>query len=141
DIRFDVIISHHALEHVDAPLEIVQKLGARLRPAGRVVFVVPSEDWRKQRRYRTNDINQHLYTWTPLILGNLFTRAGYRVDRCELLRHRWLPKAGFFYRVMPDVVFHLLCRIWGTVTGTRQIRIVASRVSAGSTADFAQESI
>src|ERR1700690_2672060 len=108
DIQFDLVISHHALEHVAAPLEVLQQLGARLRPGGKVVFVVPSEDWRREKRYRIGDINQHLYTWTPLILGNLFARAGYRVDRCELLRHRWLPKSGFFYRRLPAAVFHSL---------------------------------
>ncbi|HEV7514525.1 MAG TPA: methyltransferase domain-containing protein, partial [Candidatus Acidoferrum sp.] len=122
----------HALEHVDAPLEVLQELGAHLRPGGKLVFVVPSEDWRKEKRYHTDDINQHLYTWTPLILGNLFTRAGYSVDRCDLLRHRWVPKAGLLYRLLPHVVFHFLCRIWATVTGNRQIRIVASKSPVSS---------
>jgi SAM-dependent methyltransferase len=129
DVAFDVVISHHALEHVDHPLEVLQKLRARLKPSGRIVFVVPSEEWRKEEHYRADDINQHLYTWTPLLLGNLFSRAGYHVERCELLRHRWLPKSSIFYRMMPSSVFHFLCRVWGTIVGSRQIRIVASRLT------------
>jgi SAM-dependent methyltransferase len=126
-IRFDVIISHHALEHVDSPLEVLRKLGARLKQGGKLVFVVPSEEWHRQKSYRTGDINQHLYTWTPLSLGNLFARAGFLVEQAELLRHRWPPKVRVFHRFLPDPMFHLLCRAWGSLTRNRQIRIVASK--------------
>jgi SAM-dependent methyltransferase len=125
DLLFDVIISHHALEHVDHPLEVLRKLRRQLKPGGQAVVVVPSDDWRKQRKYCAHDVNQHLYTWTPLSLGNLFTRAGFRVQHVQLLRHRWLPKAPTLHRLMPAWCFHLLCRLWGMATRTRQIRIVA----------------
>ena len=125
-LLFDVIISHHALEHVDDPLEQVKRLKYRLKPEGKMVFVVPSEIWCKQRSYRAGDINQHLYTWTPLNLGNLFTRAGFVVERTELLRHRLLPKAKRLCRFMPESLFHFCCRAWAGVTWTRQIRVVAS---------------
>jgi len=127
EVAFDVIISHHALEHVDNPLFQLEQLKSRLKPGGKMVFVIPSELWPKQRVYRPGDINQHLYTWTPLSLGNLFVRAGLVVECAELLRHRILPKAAMLYRWMPDSVFHFCCRAWAQVTWTRQIRIVASR--------------
>ena len=126
-VVFDVIISHHALEHVDNPLDVLRNLGTRLKPAGKIVFVVPSEEWHRQKLYQPGDINQHLYTWTPLSLGNLFTRAGFRVERSELLRHRWPPKAREFYRLVPHWIFHVFCGAWGTITRNREIRIVASK--------------
>jgi SAM-dependent methyltransferase len=129
DILFDVIISHHALEHVDHPLHQLERIRARLKPKGKAVLVVPSELWLKQRAYRSGDINQHLYTWTPLSLGNLFTRAGFVVERVELLRHRLLPKTSAIYRMMPKRLFHLCCNAWGMLTRTRQIRIVATKGS------------
>jgi SAM-dependent methyltransferase len=129
-IIFDVIISHHALEHVDNPLDILRTLRARLKQGGRLIFVVPSEEWHKQKSYRPDDINQHLYTWTPLSLGNLFARAGFRVERSELLRHRWPPRAQELYRLMPSFCFHLFCCAWGTITRNREIRIVASKLTA-----------
>lgn len=126
DVAFDLVISHHALEHVDNPLRELEQLRSRLRPGGRMVFVVPSEIWPKQRTYRPGDISQHLYTWTPLSLGNLFTRAGLVVERAELVMHRTLPKSPIVYPLMPDSIYHFLCRICAWVTRTRQIRIVAS---------------
>ncbi len=133
-ILFDVIISHHALEHVDHPLEILQKLSKKLKPGGKAVFVVPSDTWYQQKMYWHDDINQHLYTWTPLNLGNLFTRAGFHVECAELLCHRWLPKAEKLHQLMPlsffdSWFFHFCCRSWSAITRSRQVRIVASRPS------------
>jgi SAM-dependent methyltransferase len=125
DLAFDVIISHHALEHVDNPLGQLEQLRSRLKPGGKMVFVVPSELWPRQRVYHSGDINQHLYTWTPLTLGNLFDRAGLAVGRVELLGHRLLPRTSTLYGWMPDSVFHFCCQAWARMTWTRQIRIVA----------------
>ena len=129
DILFDVIISHHALEHVDHPLLQLGRIRARLNRNGKVVLVVPSELWLKQRAYRSSDINQHLYTWTPQSLGNLFTRAGFVVERVEMLRHRLLPRTLTVYRMVPKRLFHYCCNAWGMLTRTRQIRIVATKGS------------
>jgi len=127
DLLFDAIISHHALEHVGNPLKVLEKLASHLKPGGKIIFVVPSEDWRRQRRYDTADINHHLYTWTPLSLGNLFTQAGYAVEQVELLCHSWVPMSQKIYRLMPPSARHLSCRVWAFLTGIRQVRIVASR--------------
>jgi SAM-dependent methyltransferase len=127
NVLFDTVISHHCLEHVDHPLEVLEKLRARLKPGGKAVFVVPSESWQKQRTYQANDINQHLYTWTPLSLGNLFAHAGFRVENVDLLCHRWVPKAHKIYPFISLSVVRLLCKFWGLLTRTRLVRIVVSR--------------
>lgn len=126
EIRFDVIISHHALEHVDNPLRELQQLKSRLKPGGKIVLVVPAEIWPKQKVYRAQDINKHLYAWTPLSLGNLFTRAGLVVESTELLVHRLLPRTSRRFAWIPGRLFYHSCRAWAWVTRTRQIRIVAS---------------
>jgi SAM-dependent methyltransferase len=127
NIFFDTIISHHCLEHVDHPLNVLRKLRSRLKPGGKLVFVVPSESWQKQKAYQANDINQHLYTWTPLSLGNLFAQAGFIIERVDLLCHRWLPKAHKIYPFISLQAVRALCKFWGLVTRTRLVRIVASR--------------
>ncbi|MGD0294692.1 MAG: class I SAM-dependent methyltransferase [Terracidiphilus sp.] len=121
----DVIMSHHALEHVDNPLGVLRALRTRLKPGGLCVFVVPSETWYGQSRFRKGDMNQHLYTWTPLLAGNLFTRAGYEVREATLLCHRWLPRARVTSRLMPARVFDLASRLWSAATFSRQVRVVA----------------
>lgn len=39
----DVIISNHALEHVDCPLEIIKRLKPKLKNEGKIIFVVPHQ--------------------------------------------------------------------------------------------------
>jgi SAM-dependent methyltransferase len=79
DASVDVAISFHALEHVDRPLDVLLELGRVTKPDGQIRIVVPCElgthpdeiNWRPNR-------DRHLYTWTPLLLGNLAERCGYR---------------------------------------------------------------
>jgi len=41
DVRFDLVVLHHVLEHVSQPCELLSFLAARLAPGGRIVVVVP----------------------------------------------------------------------------------------------------
>lgn len=74
----DTAISFHALEHVDNPLEILLELRRVVRRQGTLRLVVPSETpiLTSHRRWRENN-DRHLYTWTPLLFGNLAQRAGF----------------------------------------------------------------
>lgn len=83
----DVVISNHALEHVEQPLAVLRQLRDKLRIGGRLVIVVPAEEStiRRGSRWKPDDPHQHLYCWTPLTLGNLVTVAGFQVDDCHLL--------------------------------------------------------
>jgi len=123
--KFDVIISHHALEHVEAPLDVLKELRPNLASGGKAIFVVPAESWYQHLSYDPKDVNQHLYTWTPLLLGNLFSHAGYQVESVEILCHRWTPKAVLVSRLLNRQVYSLACRATALLTFSRQLRIVA----------------
>jgi ubiquinone/menaquinone biosynthesis C-methylase UbiE len=78
DGSVDVAISFHAIEHVDDPLHVLRQIRRVVKPEGRVRLVVPCETpvLRHQREWQDNH-DRHLYTWTPLLFGNLAQRAGY----------------------------------------------------------------
>jgi SAM-dependent methyltransferase len=78
DESIDLAISFHALEHVDNPLEALRGILRTLKPGGRARLIVPCETpvRKKERNWKPN-ADQHLYTWTPLNLGNLAARAGF----------------------------------------------------------------
>ena len=126
----DLIISNHALEHTHSPLSELQALYPRLKPGGKIVFVVPSEAISK--RYRPNDVNHHLYTWSPMCLGNLFTEAGFVVESSLPYIHSW-PKhyrriARLSNRMGGRWLFDFCCRVQGRLNRTcYQTRIIAYR--------------
>jgi hypothetical protein len=106
----DVLISNSALEHVEHPLLELRKLLPKLRAGGTAVFVVPHETLASV--YDPTDINKHLYTWSPLNLGNLFTVAGFSVKSVTPSRLMWPPKYKELYRLVGERAFLAFCAIY-----------------------------
>lgn len=81
----DVAISNHCLEHTLTPFEALRQIHRVLRPGGKLVLVLPFDDWRSpiHRRWRPDDRDNHLFTWSPMNVGNLLTEAGFRVESAE----------------------------------------------------------
>lgn len=120
----DLVITHHALEHTDSPLDHLKEIFRILKPNGRVVCVVPCESI--SYRYIENDINFHLYTWSPMCLGNLMVRAGFKVLESEPYLHKWPPYFYQIQKIFGWALFHVICRIWARIERKFfQIRCVA----------------
>jgi len=62
--------------------------------------VLPLDDWRSrtQRYFNPQDINQHLYAWTPQSIGNLFQLAGYKSIAIKIITKAWSVKIFFLYK-------------------------------------------
>lgn len=112
----DLIISHHVLEHTTHPLNELKGLFKILKPNGKIVFVTPHESI--TRSYKPNDINYHLYTWSPMNLGNLFIEAGFNVIESKALYGR---KFSF----LSKSIWLFLNRIYRK--GITQVRIVGEK--------------
>lgn len=120
----DVIVSNHALEHATRPLDELVELRRALRPHGRFVLWVPIDDWRVQKRPLLHDTNHHLYTWTPLLLHNLLTEAGYAVQSVRVVTHAWPPKTPLLLRFLPRPVWDRLAWLSAVIRRSRQIEAV-----------------
>lgn len=126
DGAFDVVISHHALEHTEAPLDVVRKISTKLKPKGLAVFVVPCE--RYDTQYQENNTDQHLYTWSPMNLGNLFRYAGFDIISVERIAHRWPPRIDLIDKLLGRMLCNLLCRLHAIARPKlTQVRVVAQR--------------
>jgi SAM-dependent methyltransferase len=86
--QVDVVISNHALEHTHRPYDELTETLRVLKPGGHIVMSLPIDDWRSERRALRN-ISNHLYTWTPLLLGNLLREAGFEVKECRVMTAAW----------------------------------------------------
>jgi SAM-dependent methyltransferase len=125
----DVIISNNALEHTLQPLQELKALYKKLKSGGRIVFVVPCESI--SYSYAPNDINHHLYSWSPMCIGNLFTEAGFSVIESKPYIHKWPPHYRLIARLGGRRLFDLACRIYGRVERTWfQVRVVAEKMEA-----------
>jgi SAM-dependent methyltransferase len=120
----DVIISDNALEHTLSPFDELKKLFSKLKSGGKIVFVVPHE---KKMPWKPNDINQHLYTWSPLCIGNLFVTVGFRVEEISNLP-LLPPGARPIWKYFGFRVFFIAGKIYTALAGQwSQIRIVATK--------------
>lgn len=128
ELLFDVIISHHALEHVLDPFNILVELEGHLKKNGTIILFLPFNDWRKEKKYKSGDINSHLFTWSPLNIGNLLSAAGYKNIEASIVRRPVLdstiPKS-----YIPDPLYNLFSLIWSVATGTVEVKAMASRNS------------
>lgn len=130
DNYVDVVISNHALEHTFHPLQELMAIHPKLRTGGKIVFFVPCESI--LLRYRPDDINHHLYSWSPMCLGNLFMEAGYSLVESVAYIHRWPPGYRQIARIGGRSLFELACRIYGRLElSWFQVRVVAEKRSVG----------
>jgi SAM-dependent methyltransferase len=128
DEYVDLIISNSALEHTLQPLEELKALYRKLQTGGKIVFVVPCESI--SLRYRPDDVNHHLYSWSPMCLGNLFSEAGFSVVESKAYIHKWPPKYRFIAAMGGRPLFELACRIYGRLERSWfQVRVVATKPS------------
>lgn len=115
DACVDVAISNHCLEHTLAPYESLCQIHRVLKPGGKLVLVLPFDDWRgtTHREWRPGDPDNHLFTWSPMNIGNLLAEAGFRV---ESARHTRIAVSNRFEPVLRFL-------------GDRALRIVAALLS------------
>ena len=125
DAWADIIISCHALEHTSRPLDELISLYPKLKAKGKIIFVVPYE---RNVAFEPNDINQHLYTWSRMNLGNLFTKAGYNVIKVDEIHHRFPPFSRQLVSLLGENLFYGISRIYGSIRRKiTQVRVVAEK--------------
>jgi SAM-dependent methyltransferase len=128
DRSVDLVISNHALEHVPCPLEALVGLFDKTMTGGRAVLCVPIDDWRTQKAFEPDDINHHLYTWTPHLLGNLLLEAGYEIEQTWVYNHAWPPSNWQqLDDLLPVWLFDLSCAFTAWRYKRRQIMALARK--------------
>jgi SAM-dependent methyltransferase len=120
----DVVVTNHTLEHLASPYEALLQIRPKLKADGKLVIVVPIDDWRAQRRWKPGDINRHLFTWTPLNLGNLLDEAGYAVDEQQIIR-KTIMRGYELYAKLPTPMFNAVRWFYSVVRHRQHLKMVA----------------
>jgi hypothetical protein len=73
-----------------------------------LVIVTPFDDWRSRihRTWRPHDLDNHLYTWSPLNLGNLLSEAAFCVEGVEFRRFTASSRLSWVCDIFGDRMFH-----------------------------------
>ena len=109
----DVIISNHCLEHCSNPDNILSGLFKKLKTGGKIIICVPLDS--RKLRYKKNDINFHLYSFSPMNLGNLLINNGFEVLLSKTLYHKWPPKVYLLSRIIGTKALHSISYLYGRV--------------------------
>lgn len=91
---YDVVVSNHVLEHVRDVPSTLERVRASMKQDGLLLLKLPLDDWRTgyQRRWSRDDIDHHLYTWTPRLMANMLFETGYRVEAVRVITSAWDPR-------------------------------------------------
>ncbi len=97
DESVDIVISYHALEHVLSPSHHIYEINRILKSSGKAILIVPSENPAKNRfsKWRQNDPDQHIHSWTPLSFGNLIAQCGFDIQKS------WRSPIGYSKYIRP----------------------------------------
>ena len=78
------------------------------------------------KKFEKDDVNFHLYSWSPSNLGNLFTEAGFEVEITRPYLHKWPPKFFELQKIFGWTIFNLICRVYAKIERSwGQVEIVA----------------
>jgi SAM-dependent methyltransferase len=125
----DIAISNHCLEHVPNPLENLEELYRVLKKDGVFVLIVPFDDWRNSdnKKWKPADYNHHLYTWSPMNIGNLVTEAKFKVLDTKICTQAWSPKILWINRFFGNFVFRYACFMLSALINRREVFLLAKK--------------
>lgn len=130
DVKSDsinVIISNHALEHVEQPIEILKQFYRILKTSSVLVLVLPYDDCRNTKKYNNADVNMHLYTWNTQLIGNCLKLAGFKDINPKIYTHAWPKYYRFLYGKLPRNIFDIVCYFTALKNNRRQIIALAKK--------------
>jgi len=116
DSSVDIIISNNCLEHAINPYEIFTQMYRKLKTNGRIVIVLPCDS--QKTRWKPNDIDNHLYSYSPMNLGNLLQAAGFQDIETKPIFHKWPPLYKRIHSRLGEKIFHISSRIYGRLNKT-----------------------
>ena len=85
--HYDLIMSHHSLEHMAQPLDVLKKMYELLKPKRYAIIRIPVADSFAWRHYGVNwvalDAPRHIFSYTVKSMQILAEKAGFTISEIE----------------------------------------------------------
>jgi len=82
---FDLVMLHHAFEHMDRPLEVLKKAYSLLKPGGQLLIRIPVADAAVWKTYGTDwlqlDAPRHLFIHSKKSMQLMADKAGFGIEK------------------------------------------------------------
>jgi SAM-dependent methyltransferase len=117
----DVVISSHCLEHTTNPFELVSILFQKLKNTGKIIIVVPLESYKYS--WAPQDVNNHLYSFSPMNLGNILQGVGFTEIKTEVILHKWIRGYKKIDKIFGLNTFHQLSWLYGKFLNLRCVQV------------------
>ena len=87
----DVVYTQSVLEHCEAPIRELRYLWHALKPGGLIVVGLVNDGRMKNQKWGDPDINNHLYTWNSMLLGNMLRASCFEQINVTTDRNAYPP--------------------------------------------------
>ncbi|MEW8029181.1 MAG: methyltransferase domain-containing protein [Candidatus Thiodiazotropha sp.] len=128
DHSVDIMVCHHVLEHVPAPIDVLAEIHRLLKHNGKLLLFVPYEKEKRYRKYDPKEPNHHLYAWNVQTLGNLVNDCGFEITSSGVRRFgydrfaaNWAQRLG-----LGEPGFRLIRGAVHTLKPAQEVSIVAT---------------
>jgi hypothetical protein len=79
-------------------------------------------------KYYEDNADKHLYTWSPLNIGNLFYYAGFEIIEVKRFVHRMPPFVSNIDAIFGSKVCNIICMLYALLRPKMsQVRLIARR--------------
>ena len=110
DESIDIIISNNCLEHAVDPYNIFTRFYSKLKVGGRICIVLPCDHYKQS--WSPNDIDNHLFSFSPMNLGNILQGCEFQEIKTFPILHKWPPFYKKIHSILGEQIFHLASRVY-----------------------------
>jgi SAM-dependent methyltransferase len=123
---FDLVFSRHTLEHVPDPPRYLDDARRFAKHDGRLRLVLPAKE-RTTITTQPDEMNLHLYCWTPQTIVNLLHVAGWRAEHVAHTPYGGYTRMLPIYRTLGPAAYKMACQAAAQLTATVELTVTARK--------------
>lgn len=123
---FDLVFSRHTLEHVPDPPRYLDDARRFAKQGGRLRLVLPAKE-RTTITTEQDEMNLHLYCWTPQTIVNLLHVTGWQAEAVAYTPYGGYTKMLPIYKALGAAAYRVACQAAARLFGTVELTVTARK--------------